>query len=59
MDRLNKLDNGTETARWAADKIRELEIRLHRINGILHGDVMYEYGDIEEMRNLCNTDISL
>ena len=57
MDRLNKLDNGTQTARWAADKIRELEIRLHRIKGILNGGVMYEYSDVEEMRKLSDTAI--
>jgi hypothetical protein len=37
------------------DKVRELEVRLHRLSGILHGDVLYEYSDIEEMRELCDT----
>jgi len=41
------------------DKIMDLEIRLHRISGILYGDLQYEYGDIVEMRNLCNTELSI
>ncbi len=57
MQKLHKLANGTATARWAADKIRDLEIRLHKISGILHGDTMYPYVDICEMRELCNTEV--
>ena len=41
------------------DYIRDLEIRLHRLSGILHGDTMYPYSDIEEMRELCNTEKEL
>ena len=59
QDRLYKLDNGTDTARWAANKIRDLEIRLHRLSGILHGDLQYTYEDITEMRDLCNTSKSI
>jgi hypothetical protein len=48
-----------ELADVSSAKIRELEVRLHRLSGILHGDVMYEYSDIEEMRELCNTEKEL
>lgn len=41
------------------DKLRDLEIRLHRISGILHGDLQYSYDDITEMRDLCNTEKSI
>lgn len=59
IDRLYKLDNGTDTARWAAARIRELEVKLHRISGVLHGDTLYSYEDIEHMRGLCQTDQAL
>ena len=41
------------------DKVRDLEIRLHRISGILYGDLQYTFDDIMEMRGYCNTEIPL
>jgi hypothetical protein len=57
-ERLKELSSGAGTEKWAAYKIIDLEIRLHRISGILHGMEEYNDDDVLEMKLLCDTSLA-
>ena len=52
QERIDKLQNGTSTARWAACTIKELLARLAKVSVLIHSDVQFEYEVLEQMRAL-------
>jgi hypothetical protein len=54
QEKIDKLENGTHTARWAACTIKELLARLAEVSILLHSDVQFEYDILEQMRAIAD-----